>query len=952
MLAFGPKKDGGPNIKFYESPETVAAFDGIRSWLQKNYKKYTQNDPPTNKSLSTLVTQLIQFQEDNLGKDVTKPSLTRLPMRLFLDFKPGGALSHILATVYKFKSDQGWRRFDFQNPSKQERNLEMFTKVEKALIDNKFLSLPNVFIKPEVDKPIQSRVKEIIKKHQGTITENEEEASHIIFPVTDPLDEEYARPTVKRDRMVLMHWYYFPDSHDSWLPASDLPIDAPETPPSHTGVWRVSASWVLDLDQYNEWMAEEDYEVDENGKKKVHRLRLSVEDLMGGGGDPDKAKKKHKRKRSPSPPPKQLGKRKSSSKKPRGDEDGDDLTKDMPEPTPEPNIAEVSVPKQGVSSKKDSDSQPLKTGTLADLDEDMDKGEDSEMGKMSDTTTQDTTVKDEGQEDNVTEQTHHIIIPSYSAWFDYNSIHSIEKRALPEFFNGKNKSKTPEIYLAYRNFMIDTYRLNPTEYITSTASRRNLAGDVCSIMRVHAFLEQWGLINYQVDAESRPTPMGPPPTSHFHVLSDTPSGLQPVNPPKTPQPSAAKTLLDLEKKPEATPISKLETDPNFGLRVDQYVRKPGVMKNKTAASLTREWTEQETLLLLEALELYKDDWNKVCEHVGTRTQDECILHFLRLPIEDPYLEDPEAGGGALGPLAYQPIPFSKAGNPIMSTVAFLASVVDPRVASAAAKAAMEEFANIKDEVPAALMDAHIKNVEASTRDGKFDPAAGLVQSGIAGTAPEKEEEEDKEKKEAKEKETNGEKEPEKPAADGEVKEIKKEEEEKKEASTGEGVAETDGNKDVEMKDASDKKETSKEETEQDRVIKDAQLQSAASAALAAAAVKAKHLAAVEERKIKSLVALLVETQMKKLEIKLRHFEELETTMEREREGLEYQRQQLITERQQFHLEQLKAAEFRARQQAHQRLAAEQQQQTPSTTPTPLSPQAVATPQPPATPMAT
>ena len=31
----------------------------------------------------------------------------------------------------------------------------------------------------------------------------------------------------------------------------------------------------------------------------------------------------------------------------------------------------------------------------------------------------------------------------------------------------------------------------------------------------------------------------------------------------------------------------------------------------------------------------------------------------------------------------------------MSTVAFLASVVDPRVASAAAKAAMEEFSKIK-----------------------------------------------------------------------------------------------------------------------------------------------------------------------------------------------------------------------------------------------------------------
>lgn len=163
------------------------------------------------------------------------------------------------------------------------------------------------------------------------------------------------------------------------------------------------------------------------------------------------------------------------------------------------------------------------------------------------------------------------------------------------------------------------------------------------------------------------------------------------------------------------------------------------------------------------LEMYKDDWNKVCEHVGSRTQDECILHFLRLPIEDPYLEDVETRG-ALGPLAYQPIPFSKIGNPIMSTVAFLASIVDPRVAAAAAKSAMSEFANIKDEgglfsmrfdfmlyvvfvVPASVMDAHLKNVEASSASGKYDPAANLALTGIAGTAIEKEDEPKKEKDE-------------------------------------------------------------------------------------------------------------------------------------------------------------------------------------------------------------
>lgn len=95
-------------------------------------------------------------------------------------------------------------------------------------------------------------------------------------------------------------------------------------------------------------------------------------------------------------------------------------------------------------------------------------------------------------------QTHSIILPSYSSWFDMHLINNIERKALPEFFNNRNRSKTPAVYKDYRDFMINTYRLNPVEYLTVTACRRNLAGDVCAIMRVHAFLEQWGLINYQV----------------------------------------------------------------------------------------------------------------------------------------------------------------------------------------------------------------------------------------------------------------------------------------------------------------------------------------------------------------------------------------------------------------------------------------------------------------------
>ncbi|XP_056698097.1 SWI/SNF complex subunit SWI3D isoform X2 [Spinacia oleracea] len=59
------------------------------------------------------------------------------------------------------------------------------------------------------------------------------------------------------------------------------------------------------------------------------------------------------------------------------------------------------------------------------------------------------------------------------------------------------------------------------------------------------------------------------------------------------------------------------------------------------------WTDQETLLLLEALELFKENWNEIAEHVATKTKAQCILHFLQMPIEDTFLDDDDKKDGAL-----------------------------------------------------------------------------------------------------------------------------------------------------------------------------------------------------------------------------------------------------------------------------------------------------------------
>ena len=95
-------------------------------------------------------------------------------------------------------------------------------------------------------------------------------------------------------------------------------------------------------------------------------------------------------------------------------------------------------------------------------------------------------------------------IPETAKWFNMEEIHDIEKISLPEFFNGKYPSKTPEIYKKYRNFIINLYRKNPTIYLTATACRRYLSGDVNGITRLHKFLQNCGLINFKLDPKYKP----------------------------------------------------------------------------------------------------------------------------------------------------------------------------------------------------------------------------------------------------------------------------------------------------------------------------------------------------------------------------------------------------------------------------------------------------------------
>lgn len=56
-----------------------------------------------------------------------------------------------------------------------------------------------------------------------------------------------------------------------------------------------------------------------------------------------------------------------------------------------------------------------------------------------------------------------------------------------------------------------------------------------------------------------------------------------------------------------------------------------------------DWTDRETLRLLESIMHYGDDWRRVAQYVGGRTEKDCIAHFIRLPFGEEFLNHQYSG---------------------------------------------------------------------------------------------------------------------------------------------------------------------------------------------------------------------------------------------------------------------------------------------------------------------
>ena len=67
--------------------------------------------------------------------------------------------------------------------------MEMFMQVEKVVVSQKLLVTPVVYVTEDVEEELQFKLKDIVKRHQGVVVDEEEAATHIIYPVNTSLPE-------------------------------------------------------------------------------------------------------------------------------------------------------------------------------------------------------------------------------------------------------------------------------------------------------------------------------------------------------------------------------------------------------------------------------------------------------------------------------------------------------------------------------------------------------------------------------------------------------------------------------------------------------------------------------------------------------------------------------------------------------------------------------------------
>ena len=466
-------KSAGPRETDLEDQAFIHEHSKVQKALQT---RFTSKHPcskqfATAREVAELSFELQRFHERLLGKNSAYPRLmVKFPNSVFRDTASGGSLFLILAAVFDFALEANWRSIKFSDDTRKLLHVTLFRKIEIILNDSFHLKPKRIHFSDSVQPPLREELTALARHHGAQVVDSLEVATHSVYyddevdgaPILGD-DEEETDYMVPRDvrpagpgqvGRALIHWWYYPDSYDQWIPSTE--VDAADASPPNSEhkdkIWVVNCRFLKDLRKFNEWGEEEDYAKEEDAANAETDMQLE-------GG------KKKKR-------PKQGGDGESGKKK-----------------KPLPPVAEAipALDRMEVDALAPSENtlDPGRTATVSF----------TRAGKLESTVTEPkaTNVVDYDEPN----------MPR-PAWYNQDKVAALEVRSVPEFFDQSSPSRTPTEYKRIRDAIVSAYEQNRKVYLSATQCRTRMAGDAGAVMRVHAFLDAYRIINFEVKAHARP----------------------------------------------------------------------------------------------------------------------------------------------------------------------------------------------------------------------------------------------------------------------------------------------------------------------------------------------------------------------------------------------------------------------------------------------------------------
>jgi hypothetical protein len=271
-------------------------------------------------------------------------------------------------------------------------------------------------------------------------------------------------------------------------------------------------------------------------------------------------------------------------------------------------------------------------------------------------------------------------------WFHPKHVSDIERSELSVF-------GVPEtVYRELRDKIIDAYNIDPSKFL-SVRNAREATGysEIGVLTKIWGFLDYWGIINFLSDPSTAPR--------FSKKLIDYPFGtaVEPI--PETLCSVCHKpcSFSAYVIKPDSAPLVPREqvnmarfcsTCINTGSYPHFFTKESFEQIDVVLpGTVTAEFTEEDTMKLIEAIDRYGTDWEAVAQMVGGgKTGSQCCLHFSQIPILDRYM--PASRESKFVPKVN---PFRDEENPLLSVFFLLSSAVPGDIAAQVAKQVLSEI---------------------------------------------------------------------------------------------------------------------------------------------------------------------------------------------------------------------------------------------------------------------